>query len=290
MPGPVADLDLDLGGPGDVGGGPDVASMAADLGLDLGGPGDVGGGGQADLAAPFVDELVAVLGPEGEVGQAEAVASALSPLEGMWNTRVRRLGDNVGEDKHRTRAHPNTYGMDAAVKEAFLFKRHHQRSIGTVDIDSTHRELEGVCTVACMTHSVYSEAARDQQSALESCTCPLACCVCRYFDGTPSFHDFGSFTGLAKEARYVKEIPAGTGGIPYARFTTMSYDEMVASRGGRLRRLPQRGILEIMSRSAEYAWCCVDPNRPEEQTHAPEGHGSQYLDVHRHHIYILLLS
>ena len=113
----------------------------------------------------------------------------------------------------------------------------------------------------------------------------LACCVCRYFDGTPSFHDFGSFTGLAKEARYVKEIPAGTGGIPYARFTTMSYDEMVASRGGRLRRLPQRGILEIMSRSAEYAWCCVDPNRPEEQTHAPEGHGSQYLDVHRHHIY-----
>ena len=59
----------------------------------------------------------------------------------------------------------------------------------------------------------------------------------------------------------MKEIPAGTNGCPYARFTTQSYEELQASQeaGGRRRsRLPQRGILEILARRSEVSWTRVD--------------------------------
>ena len=95
--------------PGNVADDSDVAWTVADLGLNLGGPEDVGGGNQVDLADPFVDELLADLGPEGVVGQADgdaAGAGALSPLESMWNSRVRHVGDRVGKAEKDSMAHP----------------------------------------------------------------------------------------------------------------------------------------------------------------------------------------
>ena len=238
----------------------------ADLDFGLGPPGDVGGCSEPVAAADadLIDDVLAELGPEGMVGESveNEATNDLSPLEAAWNSRVRRAGDMVGGTApsagQRTWTHGNTYVMDAAVREAFLYKRHKQRSVGNVDIDSSHRELEGVCSVASLTQADFRNVTRQAFEEVASSGARLACCVCRYFDGTPSFHDFGSFSALAEQARYVKEIPAGTDGIPYPRFTTMSYADMVQSRGGRLKRIPQRGILELLTRRSEFAWTCVD--------------------------------
>ena len=112
--------------------------------------------------------------------------------------------------------------------------------------------------MAALTRADFRNVARQSFDEVFSSIVPLASCVCRYFDGTPSFHDFGSFSGLAEQARYVKDIPVGADGIPYPRFTAMSYADMVQSRGGRFKRLPQRGILELLTRRSEFAWTCVD--------------------------------
>ena len=143
----------------------DVIIGAAVLELDLGPEVDVGG--HAGTLDPEVAEAVlAELGPEGDVGEAVVGSpkDELTPLETVCNSRVRRVGDMVGGAAVLGTckgAHANTYTMDSAIKEAFLYKRHQQRAVGTVDIDCSHRELEGVCSIAALAQEDHRNSLRD---------------------------------------------------------------------------------------------------------------------------------
>ena len=211
----------------------------AELGLDLGREEDVRGQGitsQADIAHSLA-ELGLDLGEGGSVGEHGTLASAadgqLLPLESAWNAHIRRAGDMTGSvtpSNFRAWTHGNTYLMDAVVRSAFCWQQH--RAWGSnqsrVGINETHRELEGVLNVAALAHLDYRAKGRMLLEHLRSIEKPTVCMVQRSFDGTPSFHSFGSFPDLAKRARYIKEIPAGTDGCAYARYTTQSFEELRA--------------------------------------------------------------
>ena len=213
------DLDFDLGDPAAIGddvvdalAGP-AGAVAADanlLDIDLGPAIDV-----ACLGVDPDEDLLGLdLGAPGAVGDEvqACVAATLSPLELAWNARVRRSGDQVGSGDQTVWTHPNTYLMDAAVRKAFQYKRPSLQKTPkgqSVDIEHWHRELEGLCTVAALAQAHLVDQAKSALTEIrESCedgaVLGIAGCVCRYWDGTPSFHYFGNFPTLAKTARYVK--------------------------------------------------------------------------------------
>ena len=259
----VADLDIDLGPAADVVSATRDAVDAANF-FDLGPMVDVAG-------QPHDDGSVSLdfdLGPAGCVGPdpepVEHSPPELLPWQKAWNSQVRREGDQVGQGAGQI--HANTYRIDGMVREAFSFRqRPGDHKMGEVSIDSSHRELETMCSIAALTQKAFVAQAVNRVELLDALG-PSVAFIQRSFDSTPSFHCFGSFPHLAKRARYVREIPAGTNGCQYARFTTQSYEDLVASEeanGRRRTRLPQRGILEILSRRSEVTWASVEDYQPQ---------------------------